>query len=179
MGSDEVTTNYSEGAGCVMCYVKHLSKASIEFTEFLEDNSRYEEFSRFIGDLACAEDHAAALGKDAEKEAIRDIRNRAWDMDPALAKELQAIVNKATRNAVISRMKENMNRSKPRSTVQKKVKPVLSFPPRALIDRETVGLNIPDDVVSLLMEKREKELAEKEAGPPEFAPPREEMPSLS
>lgn len=68
---------YSGGLGCRMCYAKHLAKASVELSEYLEDNSRYSELAMFVGDVACAGDHASALGEQQEAAELRNIRRSA------------------------------------------------------------------------------------------------------
>lgn len=70
---------YSGGLGCAQCYVKHLSKAAVEAAEYFETSGREAEFVLCLGDLACAEDHARALGMERERLEIRSIRDMLWE----------------------------------------------------------------------------------------------------
>lgn len=96
----EAIGSYGETAGCSKCYAKHLSKAAIEYSEYLEDSSRYAELSLCMGDMACAEDHASALGREKDRERIHELRNRAWSADRLVRTELQRMAVEATRAAV-------------------------------------------------------------------------------
>jgi len=70
---------YANGLSCRKCYLKHLSKASIELSEYLEDNTRYTEYSLCVGDIACAEDHARALGETKQADELRETRSMIMD----------------------------------------------------------------------------------------------------
>ena len=82
------SSSYDDPMACYRCYIKHLSKASVEAAEVAEDVGRAHELSQCIGNMACAEDHAAALGLQTETEVLRSLRNRVWSADRSVPKEL-------------------------------------------------------------------------------------------
>lgn len=89
------TSNYGGTYKCMRCYCKHLSKAVIEYSEFMEDQSRSAELSMCIGDLACAEDHAVALGKRDEASRIRMIRGQVWSSNDSVLNDIRSLASDA------------------------------------------------------------------------------------
>lgn len=81
-------SQYNDPMACYHCYVKHLSKASVEASEVCESDGREHEMSLCLGNIACAEDHAEALGLSTEKEILRRMRDRIWVFDRTVSKEL-------------------------------------------------------------------------------------------
>lgn len=71
--------SYSLGFACRKCLFKHLSKAAVELSEYIEDDSRYAEFSLCVGDLSCAEDHARALNDAVLADTIKGVRSSVTD----------------------------------------------------------------------------------------------------
>jgi hypothetical protein len=64
----------NKGLACDECLNKHLSKAAVLLAEY-QTNQEYKlEFKLCVGNLACAEDHALALGQAKRAEAIRKLR---------------------------------------------------------------------------------------------------------
>ena len=94
------TQSYEDALGCVKCYAKHVSKALVQWHEWREDNSRTAELALCIGNIGCAEDHAAALDRHADAEKLRDIRAHIWDADVVVAGELQTLAAGAIRAAL-------------------------------------------------------------------------------
>lgn len=76
------------GLACSECLEKHLSKAAVLLGEYQSNNEYKLELKLCIGNLACAEDHALALGEIKKAEAIRLIRKEI------AAKPLSVNVNK-------------------------------------------------------------------------------------
>lgn len=81
-------SSYMDPLKCARCYSKHLSKAAVEYQEFLEDPSRFAELSLAVGDVGCAEDHAQALGRQADRDALRAARGRMLMADQSVRSEL-------------------------------------------------------------------------------------------
>lgn len=106
-------SDYDGSLGCRKCYAKHLSKAVVELAEFIEDNRRYEELSLCMGDLACAEDHAGALGLDNEKARIREMRAQIWDANTAVIGGLRTMASRATMSAMVEGVKNRAMASRP------------------------------------------------------------------
>ena len=95
--------NYEDTLACAKCYAKHLSKAEVEYAEYSEDQTRIAELSLCIGDIACAEDHAQALRRTQDKEALRRIRDRIVSsarQDPNVVAELRNLAVQAMRSVV-------------------------------------------------------------------------------
>jgi hypothetical protein len=92
---------------CGKCLAKHLSKASVEYSEVLEDASRYTELSFCIGDLACAEDHASALGWSDMKDKIRSARESVYSFEKSTYDDLVSLASEAV-GRIVSKDKDNM-----------------------------------------------------------------------
>ena len=103
--------NYEDGMACAKCYAKHLAKAIVELGEYSEDTSRIEELSLCMGDIACAEDHAGALGLEEEKNLLRRCREMIWNTDNGAVKILRQLSVKATRTALFEADKERRERA--------------------------------------------------------------------
>ncbi len=97
---------YDSSLGCWQCYIKHLSKAAVEAGEFFEEEGREAEFSLCIGDLACAEDHARALGLAAERNTIRRFRSQMWLGDGFVASEIAKFASNAVKSYFKSKSSE-------------------------------------------------------------------------
>jgi hypothetical protein len=95
MARARTSSSYDDPMACYKCYVKHLSKASVEAEEYVEDQSRNHELSQCMGNIACAEDHAAALGLTSDKDALRTMRERMWTVDRSVPRELLNMAAKA------------------------------------------------------------------------------------
>jgi len=94
------TGNYEDGMACAKCYAKHLAKAGVECSEYLEDQTRMTELSLCIGDIACAEDHAQALKRMQDRETLHKIRDRLMSsarQDPNAVAELRNLATQATK----------------------------------------------------------------------------------
>lgn len=103
--------DYENSLGCAKCYAKHLAKAIVELGEYAEDSSRYEELSLCMGDIACAEDHAGALGLEEDKEMLRKCRDMIWETDNNAVRILRQLSVKATKNAVFEAEKDRRERA--------------------------------------------------------------------
>ena len=96
------TESYTNSLGCAKCYAKHLAKAVVQWSEFREDASRLAELSLCIGNIGCAEDHAAALGREGERARLRNVRVLIYDAPHAVAGELQEIAAEAMRMSILA-----------------------------------------------------------------------------
>lgn len=94
------TASYEDPLACGRCYAKHLAKALVLWQEYREDNARLAELSLCLGNIGCAEDHAAALGREADRRKLREIRTHVWDADFVVARELQEAAASAVKLAV-------------------------------------------------------------------------------
>ena len=93
-------TSYEDPLACSKCYAKHLTKALVQWTEYLEDKTRIAELALCLGNIGCAEDHAAALRLEADRRKLRDIRAHVWDAEFVVARELQEAAGEAARRVV-------------------------------------------------------------------------------
>lgn len=91
---------YSESSGCRQCLAKHLSKAAVEASEYFEEQGREAEFSLCIGDIACAEDHAASLGLRDTKVKLRSVRDMMWSGDQGAVALLREMAVNAVKSAM-------------------------------------------------------------------------------
>lgn len=82
------SSSYDDPMACYRCYVKHLAKAAVQADEYMEDRSRSHELAQCIGNVACAEDHAAALNLPTDREALRRLREGLWSGDVTISKTL-------------------------------------------------------------------------------------------
>ncbi len=98
--------SYEDPLACGRCYAKHLAKALVLWTEYREDNTRLAELALCIGNIGAAEDHAAALGREAERRRLREIRTHVWDAEFVVARELQEATVVAVRAVREARMAE-------------------------------------------------------------------------
>lgn len=101
-----MSDSYSSSYRCAKCLSKHLSKAAVEYAEAIEDRTRNMELALCIGDLACAEDHAFALGKNDRKAQIRSLRDRVWLMSPLVLQEMQRLASDAIRMVLLEQGRE-------------------------------------------------------------------------
>lgn len=97
--------SYSDSMGCMRCLAKHLSKAAVEAAEYAEERGRESELALCIGDLACAEDHAKALGLPHEAERIRSLRDAVWHDAGSAAHGILRMASSAVRGS-LQRMAE-------------------------------------------------------------------------
>jgi hypothetical protein len=91
---------YENTIGCRQCYSKHLSKAVVEASEYFEEQGRESEFALCIGDIACAEDHALALGLVEERRRLREIRDMMWAGDSGAVAALISMASAAVSKAL-------------------------------------------------------------------------------
>ena len=92
--------SYSDSMGCMKCLAKHLSKAAVEAAEYAEEPGRDLELALCIGDLACAEDHAKALGLPHEADRIRSIRESVWVDAGAASARILRMASSAVRGSL-------------------------------------------------------------------------------
>lgn len=133
-----LSQNYSNSYQCKKCYSKHLSKAQIEYAEVLEDKSRSMELSMCLGDLACAEDHAEALGRLDDKKAIKSIRDRLWGLLPGTLQDIQRLASEAVKMVLSEQTAKN------REDVRKSALEALERV-RKLQHEADPGLNVHED----------------------------------
>lgn len=97
---------HSRSVACAKCLAKHLSKAAVEYAEFLEDGSRLTELSLCVGNLACAEDHAAALGRRDFASRIRRARDTVFSRSESAGDELGVLAVSAV-SSVMSEIRSS------------------------------------------------------------------------
>lgn len=85
---------------CMRCYAKHLAKAAVQAGEVEEDPSRARELAMCVGNIACAEDHAMALGMGDERAALRRIRSMVWTNASYASRELWSLAESASASVV-------------------------------------------------------------------------------
>lgn len=105
------TKSFDDSLACGRCYAKHLSKALVQFREWREDETRDAELSLCLGNIGCAEDHAAALRREADRKRLRDLRERIWEKPELVEPELQRLAAEATRAVVVAERVERAHHS--------------------------------------------------------------------
>ena len=101
------TSSYGDSFACLRCYAKHVAKALVLWQEYMEDSTRSEELALCIGNIGCAEDHAAALGRDADRRKLRTIRTSIWDAPGAVSRELSVIAASVANAIEVERIVES------------------------------------------------------------------------
>ncbi|MBQ9727363.1 MAG: hypothetical protein IJV65_07650 [Kiritimatiellae bacterium] len=114
--TNPATRSFDDSLACARCYAKHLAKALVLFREWREDDARDAELALCIGNIGCAEDHAAALHREADRRALHDLRERIYEMPAAVESDLQTLAAAAARVAMAAEIAERARRAagKPR-----------------------------------------------------------------
>ena len=98
--SDVGSKSFDDPLACGRCYAKHLGKSLVLFREWREDNTRAAELALCIGNIGCAEDHAAALGKDEERKRLHDLRELIYEHPSQVESALKELAAGAIRSAL-------------------------------------------------------------------------------
>lgn len=113
---------YDNSMACYKCYIKHLSKAAVQADEVVESDGRDHEMSLCMGNIACAEDHAGALGLFNDRERLRMLRDNIWRRDANVSKELLGMAVSAIKTLREAEEKEEEAANREREERERKAR---------------------------------------------------------